>query len=141
METTDDGSDARDARAALQLAQRAEKAVRGVEAPWWYFILSAALFAALILTQLLGERSTVYIVAVAMIIVAVNLLAARRAGVIGAGSRNAGFLITLLGVFLVVMVSIAWYEVAGMAWTVVVMAAVAAVLVLIGGWLYRRNPS
>ena len=141
METNDGGSDAQDARAALQQAQRTENAVRGVDAPWWYFILSAALFAALILAQLLGERSTVYMAAVAMLIVALNLLAARKAGVIGAGSRNAGFLTALLGVFLVVVGSIIWYEVAGETWTVVVMAAVAAVLMLVGGWLYRRNPS
>ncbi len=40
-----------------------------------------------------------------------------------------------------VVASIVWYEVAGEAWTVVMMAAAAAVLMLIGGWLYRRNPS
>jgi hypothetical protein len=141
METTAGGSEAQDARAALQQAQRAEKAVRGVETPWWYFILSAVLFAALILAQLLGDRSTVYMAAVAMIIVAVNLLAARKAGVIGASSRNAGFLVAMLGLFLVVVTSIVWYEVAGQEWTVVLMASVAAALMLVGGWLYRRNPS
>ena len=116
-------------------------AVRGVETPRWYFPVSAALFAALILTQLLGERYAVYLVAVAMIIVAFNLLAARKAGVMGGISRNAGFLASLVGVFLVVVISIVWYEVAHQEWTVVLMAVVAAVLVLVGGWFYRRNPS
>lgn len=141
METTDRGSDPQDARAALEQAQRAERAARGVATPRWYFPVSAALFAALILTQLLGERYAVYLVAVAMVIVGFNLLAARKAGVLGGISRNAGFLATMVGVFLVVVISIVWFEVAGHAWTVVLMAAVAALLVLLGGWFYRRNPS
>jgi len=141
METTAQGSDSHDARAALERAQRAERAVRGVQTPRWFFPVSAVLFAALILTQLLGERSAVYLVAVAMIIVGFNLLAARRAGVLGGFSRNPGFLATMFGVFLAVVISIVWYEVAGQEWTVVLMAIVAAVLVLVGGWLYRRNPS
>lgn len=140
VETTAKGSDSQDARAALEQAQRVEKAVRGVKTPWWYWVLSAALFAALILTQLLGERYVVYLLAVAMVIVAMNLLTARKTGVIGGFSRNVGFLVAMLGVFLVVVTSIVWFEVAGQR-SVLLMAGVAAVLVLVAGWLYRRNPS
>jgi hypothetical protein len=141
METTAKGSDSQDARAALEQAKRVEKAARGVETPWWYFPVSATLFAALILTQLLGERYALYLLAVAMIIVGVNLLAARKAGVMGGTSRNTGFLVTMFGVFLIVVISIVWFEVAGQKWTVVLMAVLAVVLVLVGGWFYRRNPS
>lgn len=141
METTARGSDSQDARAVLEQARRMERAVRGVKTPWWYWTLSAVLFAALILTQLLGERYVGYLVAVAMVIVAMNLLAARKAGVIGGISRNVGFLVAMLGVFLVVVISIVWFEVAGQEWSVVLMAGVAAMLVLVGGWLYRRDPS
>ncbi len=143
METNSSGlsPEARDARASLQQARQAADAIRRVDAPWWYFVLSAALFASLILVQLLGDRSTTFIIIVAVAIVALNLLAARSAGVMGAPSRNRGYLTAVFLILVVIVGSMVWYGATGETWTVVVMAATAAVLMLIGGWLYRRNPS
>jgi hypothetical protein len=117
------------------------RAVRGIDTPWWYFVLSAALFALLILTQLLGDKSTLFMSAVGMAIVALNLLAARRAGVMGGGSRNRGFVTSVFLILVVITGSLVWYGATGEAWTVAAAATTAAVLMLIGGWLYRRNPS
>lgn len=118
-----------------------EDTVRGIDTPWWYFVLSAALFASLVLTQLLGDKSTTFMIAVGMTIVALNMLAARHAGVMGSGSRNRGFVTAVFLIFVVIVGSLIWYGATGEAWTVVAAAATAAVLMLVGGWLYRRNPS
>ena len=92
---------------------------------------------------MLGDRSTTFMVAVGMAIVALNLMAARRAGVMGSGSHKLGF-VTAAAVFLILVVivgSLVWFGATGEAWTVVTAAVAAAVLMLIGGWLYRRKPS
>jgi hypothetical protein len=143
METTGDRSlsDSPDPRASLQEARDAGDAVRRIDTPWWYFVLSAGLFAALILAQLLGDRSVLAMIAVGIGIVALNMLAARKAGVIGSASRNSGFIAVMVLIFLVTVGSLAWYGAAGEPWIVVASAAAVALLMLVGGWLYRRNPS
>ncbi|HYN73791.1 MAG TPA: hypothetical protein VES60_14925 [Nakamurella sp.] len=118
-----------------------EEAVRGIDTPWWYFVLSAALFASLVLTQLLGDKSTTFMMAVGMAIVALNLMAARGAGVMGSGSHNLGFVTAVFLILVVIVGSLVWFGATGEVWTVVTAAAAAAVLMLIGGWLYRRKPS
>jgi hypothetical protein len=133
--------DAQEASSALREARRTEAAVHGVQTPWWYFVLSAALFAALILAQLLEGRATTYMMAAGTSIVALNMVAARRAGVFGATSRNRGFVTSLALILVVIVGSIVWYRTTDEAWTVAVSAGAAAVLMLIGGWLYRRDPS
>ncbi len=133
--------DARDARSALQHARQVEDAIRRIDVPWWYFVLSAGLFAALILTPLLGDTSMTSMLVVAIAIVALNLLAARQAGVMGSGTRNRGYLTAMFLIFVVTAGSLLWYRESGAAWIVVAGSATAAVLMLIGGWLYRRNPS
>ncbi len=102
---------------------------------------TAALFASLVLTQLLGDKSTTFMMAVGMAIVALNLMAARRAGVMGSGSHNLGFVTAVFLILVVIVGSLVWFGATGEAWTVVTAAATAAVLMLIGGWLYRRKPS
>ena len=129
-----------EARAALRTAHDAERAVRGVDVPWWFFGLEAALFAALVLAQLRDDHAATFM-AVGVLILVVNLLAARAAGVEGSVSRNRGFVATMLLLGVVLLGSLVWYDATGETWTVLASAVAAAVLTLTGGWLYRRNPS
>ena len=129
-----------EARSSLDEARRAEEAVRAPATPWWWFILNALLLAVLVLTQLLEDNSTVAMAGVAMSIVVLNMAASQRAGVVGT-TNNRGFTAVLVLVFVVLVGSLGWYESTGAQWTVFVCAALAAGLMLIGGWLYRRNPA
>lgn len=133
--------DQHEARTALEDAHETERAVRAPETPWWFFALNAILFAGLILTQLSEERASTFMAAVGFSIMLLNLLAARAAGVEGTTSRNRGFVGAFLLLFAVIFGSVAWYDARGEAWTVFASAAAAVVLVMVGGWFYRRDPS
>jgi hypothetical protein len=130
-----------DARQLLTVAQQTGRAVKVVQTPWWYFGVSAGLYALLPLTQLIGERWWVSFIAVANAVVALNLVAAHRAGVVGTSSSNAGFTATTLLVLVVLAASFLAYRETQQLWAVIAPSGLAAALTLLGGWLYRRNPS
>lgn len=143
MATIGEGSpDARDTRIAPPGARPAGDSGRAVPTPWWYFLVGAALFAALVLAQLLGEHATTAQTVAGTVIVVLVLALSRRSGVVaGPISRNRGWQASVALVFVTVLGSLAWFEATGQAWTVVLCAAIVAALVLAGGWSYRRNPS
>lgn len=142
METTGDRTpEAQDPRASLQEARQAEDAIRRIDTPWWYFVLSAVLFAGLILAQLLGDNAPLTMLLAGVGVVALNWYASQKAGVMGSSSRNRGFLTCVTLIFVVFVASFFGYRATDEAWVVVVGAVAAAALMLLGGVLYRRNPS
>ena len=141
METNDEPTqpDQSEARESLRQARRAEEAIRYPKTPYWLFALNAALLSALTLSQLLGSRATEATIAVAMAVIAINLLAARKAGVIGAASANRGWGLALLAVFVVIVGSWLVYDIVDHPWPVIVGAVVVAGLVLLGGRSYQKR--
>lgn len=126
------------AQEALMQAEHSAAATRQVTPPWWQVPISAALVAAAVPLSMLGHRANGFLLAVATGLLAVHLLAARRAGVIGSAG-TAGPLIAVGAGVLVAAAAIGLHRLTDQLWMVPVGAVVAAAVVLVADALRRRS--
>ncbi|WP_213456317.1 hypothetical protein [Rhizomonospora bruguierae] len=127
------------AQEALTLADRSAATTRQAAPPRWQIPVSAALVAAAVPLSMLGHRAIWFLVAVVIGLLAVHLLAARQAGVIGSAG-TAGPLTAIVPGVLVAAAAIVLHRLTGHLWIVPVGAVVAAAVVLVAGALRRRSP-
>lgn len=141
MENIDRPPNAQEAREALVDIQTVQRAVRNTPWPSWLYLVNAALLGALVLTLLLEEQQAVVFTAVAVVVVAVNVVAGYRSGA-------PWVLPTSLAFFVAVAVAVAGlcvfgaFAVAGlpgMSWLVVVLAACAMASYVLGAVAHRRS--
>lgn len=143
METNEPGNetsrlDPAAAQEALTQAEHSAAATRQVTTPWWQVPISAALVAAAVPLSMLGHRANGFLLAVATGLLAVHLLAARRAGVIGSAG-TAGPLIAVGCGLLVAVAAIGLHRLTDQLWVVPVGAVVAAAVVLAADAFRRRS--
>ena len=134
----DQGSDRRDAREALADADSVAREVRFPPVPFWFVALNAVLFAALVLGQVADEDRFFFMGGAMVAIVALNLAASRRAGVVGANSAPPSFAAVMMACLAVIIASFIWYESSGEEWTVYLCAGLVGCLILMSGIAYRR---
>jgi len=130
--------DRRAARDALADADSVSREVRFPLVPYWFVTLNAVLFAALVLGQLAGDERFLAMGGAMVAIVAMNLAASHRAGVVGANSAPKSFAAFMIACLAVIVASFIWYESSGEEWTVYSCAALAGCLIALSGIAYRR---
>ena len=134
----DQDSDRRDAREALAGADSVAREVRFPPVPYWFVVLNAVLFAALVLGQLADDDRFLFMGGAMVAIVTLNLAASRRAGVVGASSAPPSFAAVMMACLAVIVASFIWYESSGEEWTVYACAGVVGCLIAVSGIAYRR---
>jgi hypothetical protein len=139
MESISPAPDAAAAAKALAEIESAQRAVRDTPWPVWLYPVNAVLLGAMALTTLLDEHSTKALLAIALAVVAVNVLAGLRIGTPWALPTSRGFLTAvavsagLLGAALVTS------GLTDRAWPVVLLAAGTTVSYLVGSVLHHRS--
>ncbi|MDO9380595.1 MAG: hypothetical protein Q7T56_17255 [Nocardioidaceae bacterium] len=137
---TDGGRPSRaEAQAALDSARAAEDAVRYPPLSTWFFVVMAAVLAAMSLAQLLDEPRLVMVPCLVVALVVGSRFWFHRDGVAWvsvSGSDMWPFLAVVLGTAVACVVLA---ELTGQAWVWVVGAAVQAAIVLRTGHRYRRE--
>lgn len=143
MESKKRPSDPVAARAALDDIDTAARSVRDMPWPTWIYFFNAALFAAMCLTRLLGERSFTYFAAAALAICAVNVWAARRMGIRSAMPSSTGFLVSVIVVgaclFASMFIPAGYPDAESYRWIVVALAFAAAASYLLGSLMHYRS--
>lgn len=139
MESINPVPDATAAAKALAEIESAQRAVRDTPWPVWLYPVNAVLLGAMALTSLLDEHSLTALFAVALVVVAVNVLAGLRMGTPWAVPTSRGFLIAgaVSGGFLVAAVLTS--RETDRAWPVVLLAVGTTVSYLIGSVLHHRS--
>ena len=137
MESIGRTPDPAEAREALASIDRAQRAVRDTPWPTWIYPVNAALLGAMALTPLAPEhRRLSALVAVALLVMAVNLAAGYRMGTPWTLPTSRTFLAAVAASGLCVLAA---FAVADNTWPVVTLAVAAAVLYLAGGVAHRRS--
>jgi hypothetical protein len=139
MESINSVPDAAAAAKALADIETAQRAVRDTPWPVWLYSVNAVLFAAMALTTLLDEYSSAALLAVALAVVAVNVLAGLRMGTPWAVPTSRGFLTAgaVSGGLLVAAVVAS--RLTDRAWPVVLLAVGTTVSYLIGSVFHYRS--
>lgn len=139
MESINSVPDAAAAAKALAEIESAQRAVRDTPWPVWLYPVNAVLLGAMALTTLLDEHSSKALLAIALAVLAVNVLAGLRIGTPWALPTSRGFLTAVavsVGLLVAAMVT---SDLTDRAWPVVLLAVGTTVSYLIGSALHHRS--
>lgn len=136
---TNRGNNKSDAEASLSEIDRTQAAARFPEVGWGLFVLNALLMGGLVLVQVWNGDRFLVIAAIGLTLGALNLTMARKRGVMGTNGATRGYSAVIAVVAVVIVGSVAAYEITDERAVVFAGAALVFVLMLLAGWVYRRR--
>jgi hypothetical protein len=139
MESIGQVPDPAEARQALASIEDVQRALRDTPWPTWLYPVNAFLLGAMALTSLLQEHQSSVLLAIALLVVGVNVTTGYRMGTPWTLPASRGFLAAVAASAFCLVAALAVTELTERTWPVLVLAIATVAIYLAGGVVHRRS--